>query len=47
MRHVSCALLLVITFGCSNDPGVSFDPRVSRGILTETRPFKARLTEAF
>ena len=31
MRYISCALLAVVTLsGCSRDPSVSFDPRVSR-----------------
>jgi len=35
MRLISYALFAVTTLGCSHDRSVSFDPRVSRGTLTE------------
>ena len=46
MRRISCALLAVSAIsGCSHDRSVSFDPRVSRGTLTELS--EARYTVAY
>jgi probable HAF family extracellular repeat protein len=46
MRHISSALLAVAAIsGCSHDRSVAFDPRVSRGALTELSD--ARYTIAY